>query len=430
MFEEPKEAPVSTIQSIDFKMMIFVVVSWIALMGCENKNNGNVQREKSSASLPQVSCKDTTYRFGKVDRGDDVTHTFTIKNTGRAQLKLLGTRTSCPCVIPHLNGTDIAPGQEGKLTVRLNTSRQKGKLNQTVILKTNDPNHKSISFQIEGQIAVLAAFEPDVVSFGDVLKSSTKSTEIHIVGTKISDMKPGKLVSSKPDKITAEFISGKDRTVRVTLKAPAEQGRLTGSIRLSTGLDNPKEIRARVMARVSSDLITDRSYALFSEKLLEDDHLDPNNQPVYLIHVRSLTNRPFRITGVRDPLGVVTGQAKPTKGGWKVEMKLSKKPTQKRGEVLIDTDRKDQPTLSVKYIIRAKESSGASFRPRLKARAGINKPLMRVNPKEVSGSNNNGRIKLNQDVRNQPGKIKRLNTHNKTYPQSAIIHSKTDDASK
>lgn len=390
--------------------------------GCTQKGPQD-ETKTDTPKAPGAFCEQTSYSFGKVQRGDDVRHSFIIKNNGKAQLKLLGTRSSCPCVMPQLTGTDIAPGQEGKLTLRLNTSRQKGILKHKVTLKTNDPKHPSVVFELEGEVEVLAAFEPDVVSFGDILKGSTKSAELHLVGTKTKQMKPGELVSSDPDQIQAEFAkNGADKFVKVTIKAPNKEGRLAGLIRLSTGLENPKEIRARVMARVSSDLVTDRSYALFSMKQqgVDKEEFKSKDQPVYLVHVRSLSNKAFKITEISDPLGIVTGQAEPVKNGWKIELKLAKKPSQKRGDILIHTDRKDQPVLSVKYIIRSGQASENSIRPRLKTRAGFKKPMMRVSPKDSPGPGNKSRIKLDQAVRHQPGKIRRLEPNGpKKYPLPA-----------
>ncbi len=401
-----------------FGAYVLVAVFSLASTSCDNKNDAN--ETQAQDTTPEAGFQETDFDFGKVTRGDDVSHTFIIKNIGHGQLKLLGTRSSCPCVMPHLSGTDIAPGQEGKLTLRLNTSRQKGKLLQTVTLKTNDPKHQSISFRIHGEVEVLAAFEPDLLSFGKVLKSSTKSTTIKIIGKKSQEMKPGQALSSNPDHITAELArQGQEWTMKVTIKTPEKEGRLAGIIRLQTGLDNPKEIKLRVIAQVSSDLVTDRTYAMFSKRqaLAENKTSESKDQPVYIIHVRSLSNKPFKITGIRDPQGIVIGQAKLTKGGWKVELKLAKDSAKKRGEVLIDTDRKDQPTLPVKYIIRSATETERSLRPMLRTSREIKKPLMRVDPKDIPGLKNKGKIKLDQTVRRQPGKIKRLNTGGpKKYP--------------
>lgn len=51
------------------------------------------QEQDSAQNQPRISFDSTSYDAGEVWEGDEVSHTFTVKNTGTAQLDISKVRT-------------------------------------------------------------------------------------------------------------------------------------------------------------------------------------------------------------------------------------------------------------------------------------------------------------------------------------------------
>lgn len=77
------------------------------------------------------------FDFGIVIQGENVAHTFEIKNTGNADLVISGAAASCGCTVPKYSKKPIAPGQIGKIDVAFASSGREGKQIKTVTLTTN-----------------------------------------------------------------------------------------------------------------------------------------------------------------------------------------------------------------------------------------------------------------------------------------------------
>ncbi len=65
---------------------------------------------------------ETKYSFGVVRQGATVKHAFRFKNTGQHPLMIAKSDVSCNCTVSGFPNDAIAPGQEGEITVELNTT--------------------------------------------------------------------------------------------------------------------------------------------------------------------------------------------------------------------------------------------------------------------------------------------------------------------
>ena len=61
----------------------------------ENTSEGSDLEDSSSGSLPPKAVfKETSYNVGEVEQGQDIQHTFIVKNTGPGVLKIISVRPS------------------------------------------------------------------------------------------------------------------------------------------------------------------------------------------------------------------------------------------------------------------------------------------------------------------------------------------------
>lgn len=91
---------------------------------------------------PQIVFKEQEYNFGTANQGDVITHEFEFTNTGKSDLIIRKTRTSCGCTAVSLSKDPVKPGKKGKIKVVFNTNGKSGQQTKTVTITTNCPDNK------------------------------------------------------------------------------------------------------------------------------------------------------------------------------------------------------------------------------------------------------------------------------------------------
>ncbi len=268
---------------------------------------------------------------------------------------------------------------------------------------SNDPKNPRFTLRMKGEVKILAAFQPDRLFFKNAIKGSTKVQTVSLVGEKAKEIKLSDIKSTKPE-VTAELVDKDGESgLKVTLKAPEKEGRFSALVTAKTGLKKPDELRLFVSAQVTGDLVPDRNYVLFSP--FNKDH-----HPQFTLKIRSLSAKPFKITKITDPQGVVTGKPTPKGKDWEVVLTLSKEAKVPRGKLQIATNRSDQPVLNINYSIRASHPRTPIKMGRTGAASG-KKPVLIPNRRGIPASSKikslqlkPGRLHVNQ--RNLPKNIK------------------------
>ena len=65
------------------------------------------------------------------------THTFKVKNTGKAPLVIARATASCGCTSPEYTTEPIAPGKTGEIKVTFDTAGRPGPFNKTIQVYSN-----------------------------------------------------------------------------------------------------------------------------------------------------------------------------------------------------------------------------------------------------------------------------------------------------
>ena len=123
-----------------------------ALFSCHGNNaNGNNSDQASSnlvnipatangtsnGDLPKIAFTDTNFDFGNITEGAKVTHIFTFKNEGKADLVITSATASCGCTTPTFPRNVKHPGDTGTVSVTFDSSNKTGKVTKEVTLTTN-----------------------------------------------------------------------------------------------------------------------------------------------------------------------------------------------------------------------------------------------------------------------------------------------------
>lgn len=87
---------------------------------------------------PHIEADQQKFDFGKVKEGVELSHTFHLKNTGSAPLKIYEAYSSCGCTTPKLSKQSLAPGESTDLQIAIDTAMKQDKVTKTVFVSSND----------------------------------------------------------------------------------------------------------------------------------------------------------------------------------------------------------------------------------------------------------------------------------------------------
>ena len=155
-------------------ILTIVAMLFVGLMSCEKKagegdntngetavvdantnttaNNatdpGNTTAEPAS-TLPVTTVEfvEDNHNFGEIKEGEKVSHVFKFRNSGTNPLKVENVKPSCGCTTPDWSKDEVAPGEEGFVTVEFDSKGKKGIQKKSVTFSFNgDPKNKILNF--------------------------------------------------------------------------------------------------------------------------------------------------------------------------------------------------------------------------------------------------------------------------------------------
>lgn len=95
--------------------LVLLLACGSAFAGCGPANDA----QKKDRKYPAIEFENDTYKhdFGKVVRGESVSHVFKFRNTGKAPLVIADVTTSCGCTTPEYTKEPVLPGRYGEVKV-------------------------------------------------------------------------------------------------------------------------------------------------------------------------------------------------------------------------------------------------------------------------------------------------------------------------
>lgn len=109
--------------------------------------NGFAEAEASTV----LQCDRPVMDFGQVDNGEDVTHTFVLRNDGSRLVKVIQAKPSCSCTIIDLSAKEIAPGETINLTAVLDLAGATGPQCKSIFVRVDDPADTGLLLSMQGE---------------------------------------------------------------------------------------------------------------------------------------------------------------------------------------------------------------------------------------------------------------------------------------
>ncbi len=94
--------------------------------------------------FPEILMDQTSHDFGNIEQGRKAVYVFRFTNTGKDDLVLSGVEASCGCTTVDWSRTPIKPGEQGEISIFLNSGEDFGVKKETVTILSNARQAKVI----------------------------------------------------------------------------------------------------------------------------------------------------------------------------------------------------------------------------------------------------------------------------------------------
>ncbi len=108
--------------------------------------------EEELANAPVISVDDPEFRFGTINQGEKVEHTYVLKNSGKSDLHIRKVSASCGCTAVQPEKNIIPPGETVNIKTVFNSAGKVGNQNKTVTIITNDPRKSKLILWVKGEV--------------------------------------------------------------------------------------------------------------------------------------------------------------------------------------------------------------------------------------------------------------------------------------
>jgi hypothetical protein len=141
---------------------------------------------------PVIRFLAPVYNFGTALAGDPIEHVFEFTNAGNASLELLGVYPSCSCTLPGESTKQVAPGNTGRVTLMLDTTRFDGPIAESTVVASTDRVHFNVALQFKGTVRKPLEMIPRTVILRPAISGTSGNTNT------------AKIINHLPDPITLE----------------------------------------------------------------------------------------------------------------------------------------------------------------------------------------------------------------------------------
>jgi len=137
-------------------LLLLLALSLVAPLPAQEATPGDkaTPAEKAPAPKgPRFSIEPTAFDFGKAVQNKTLSKEFTIHNYGTEDLVIENVSTTCGCTVADGYAKVIKPGGSTPLRVSLETRTYRGKVERSVLIRSNDPSGKPAELKVQVMVA-------------------------------------------------------------------------------------------------------------------------------------------------------------------------------------------------------------------------------------------------------------------------------------
>lgn len=264
----------------------------------------SVLRAARQVYLGQIRFDENAFDFGRIKRGEKLSHRFTFKNIGKGPLKVQGVHASCGCTAAEVNtDKEYAPQDSGAVDITFDTTDFNGSVVKTVTVMTNERQVPDRTLSIRAIVVSEFEVTPPLADFGQLLSQNGGAQQIFIKAL------PGQKFVIEKIRFNAEALqvssSAKDGgyLLNIELKKNVTPGFLKETIHVKNNSKSLPELRLPVRATIRGNIEIEPRY-------LEFGAISPTDKSSRSVTVTGLQE--FEIKNVRMDLNLNGAKIKDT----------------------------------------------------------------------------------------------------------------------
>jgi len=113
-------------------------------------NPTTADKNKAPEDVPRLNAPETEFIFGKIKQGEIVSHKFEISNTGKRNLIILSSNSSCGCTVSEYPEDPLPPQSKSYVKVIFDSKGKRGVQEKKVSIFSNTiPNETIFVVEVE-----------------------------------------------------------------------------------------------------------------------------------------------------------------------------------------------------------------------------------------------------------------------------------------
>ncbi len=146
--------------------------------------NGEITAEELAArstGTPKVEVVGgNEFRFGTMQHGDSMSHSFIFRNIGNGPLTLDLGQSTCKCTVGKLKSSELKPGEETDVTLTWTPVAVSSDFSQSAVIHTNAADSPEVQLSIRGQVTDGVVIEPKELALGDISVTDTVTRKFYV----------------------------------------------------------------------------------------------------------------------------------------------------------------------------------------------------------------------------------------------------------
>jgi hypothetical protein len=205
----------------------------------DGQDSGTVKQVVASSSTnsngPKANFAEVRFEFGEVLSGTAVEHDFALRNQGSAPALIEKVSMTPPLLVTQMPRA-VAPGAEGRIHFKLDTTSLEGKFEGTILVDMNDPALPQARLSFSGHIVPAIEISPRPAFFVAAQRGKGNRAAIEIVNHESEPLKIDK-VEYSTERFTSQLEAlkpGQHYRLTLALKPDGPVGRAADTILIRT----------------------------------------------------------------------------------------------------------------------------------------------------------------------------------------------------
>ena len=307
---------------------------------------------KPKAVFPTMSVN-----FGKVIQGAPVEPEFVVKNNGSAVLQIQKVNLTAPVkVLVTKMPSQIPPGSEGVIRLKLETTGIEGEINGEVSVSLNDPSLPEAQLELRGKVVGPIELSPLPAFFVTAQRGETKSASIDVINHESQPLRIEKMgAPNSRFKTELETLQdGQHYRLHLTFNANGAAGKEKDTILLKTSSPTTPILKV-----IANTYLHERVYAfpdevdfgkVSLEQVRRNESLLPQMAQQFMVY-RKGGGAGFEITATSDVPGLKLNVTRGSSGdSYQVNVALNKDKLavgSLNGSIFLQTTDREFPRITV-----------------------------------------------------------------------------------